>query len=368
MAIRSDGRRLATASWDHTVMVWDLEPEFHPIVSARDGSFPKVAFDPGGLRIAVSRADGSLSVVDVQTEAVACAARSATAVQRLAWATSEQLAVVRPEGKEMVRSEGKEIELWSARRCAVEAKLVHPAPIDAMSTQARSRLVTAAGGIVRVWRRGQVEASFAGYPGRIKAVGIDGDDVYAITAQPAVIVVDAIEDPARRRIFRAGDRDITGLHFDRTRGQVVAASADQYVYIWDAATGMLARKLEGSGPLMAVRTSADGALTIGVGGHSPVVWNRASGEKIGQLEGHSAPVQDGEFIDDRLFVSMAADHTALVWDVAAARPLTAFHDVAAMVFAADRRTVAFVGATGVRVWSPRAPVPDLEALRALRVK
>jgi hypothetical protein len=45
--------------------------------------------------------------------------------------------------------------------------------------------------------------------------------------------------------------------------------------------------------------------------------------------------------------------------------LTKFHDVDAMVVSGDRRSVALVGATGVRIWSPRAPVPDLDALRVL---
>jgi hypothetical protein len=38
------------------------------------------------------------------------------------------------------------------------------------------------------------------------------------------------------------------------------------------------------------------------------------------------------------------------------------------VFSDDRRSVALVGATGVRIWSPRAPAPDLDALRALHSK
>ena len=78
-----------------------------------------------------------------------------------------------------------------------------------------------------------------------------------------------------------------------------------------------------------------------------------------------APVQDGEFIDDRLFVSTARDHTAIVWDVTTARPLTSFPGVDGMVVSGDRRSVAFISKTGVRIWSPRAPTPDLSALRLL---
>jgi hypothetical protein len=107
---------------------------------------------------------------------------------------------------------------------------------------------------------------------------------------------------------------------------------------------------------------------VGVGGVSPTVWSRTSGALLRQLEGHSDLVRDGDFIDDQLFVSIAWNHTALVWDVAAARPLMTFHDVDAMVVSDDRRAVALIGAAGVRVWSPRAHAPDPDALRADRLK
>jgi hypothetical protein len=43
------------------------------------------------------------------------------------------------------------------------------------------------------------------------------------------------------------------------------------------------------------------------------------------------------------------------------------HGVDAMAISEDRSAVALIGATGVRIWSPRAPVPDLDTLRALRL-
>jgi WD40 repeat protein len=361
-AVRSDGGRLATASWDHTVMVWDLAraEEFHPIVTARDASPPIVAFDPSGDRLAVARADGALSVVDVRTGTVACTAASATPIKQMAWTGSEQIAAL-PSG-------GQAVEIWNARRCTQEMALPHPAPITAMSARSGPRLATAAGNVVRVWSRGRLETSLAGYTGSIQKVDIDGDDLYAITNAPATIVVDAIGDPARRRIFRAGTKPISDARFDREQNWVVAASWDQFLYIWDAATGALVRKLEGNGPLDAVRTSPDGSITIGVGGFSPTVWDLASGARKRQLEGHSAPVQDGQFLDDQIFVSIAWNHTAFVWDVATARQLMAFQDVDAMVFADDLRSVAIIGATGVRLWSPRLPPLDLDALRALHLK
>jgi WD40 repeat protein len=357
-AIRADGGALATASWDHTAMVWDLSraQELRPILAAR-GAVTAAAFDPDGRRLAIARLDGTFSIVDIGTGAVTCAGSGTAPISQLGWSSGEQLAAA--------RSDVRSVELWSARRCVVESTLEHPVAVAALSARSRPRLTTVAGGAVHVWRDGRLEARLTGYPGGVQQAGVDGDVVYAVTGAPSAVVIDTIGDPARRRILRAGTKHITDVRFDREHGRVIAASNDQFLYVWDAATGALVRKLEGTGPLRGAPMSPDGALVIGVGGMSPVVWDRTSGARLGQLEGHADLVQGGEFIDDRLFVSVAANHTALIWDVETGRPLTKLQDVDTVVVSEDRRSVALVGETGVRVWSPRTPAPDLGALRAL---
>jgi WD40 repeat protein len=344
-------------------MVWDLAQaqELRPILTERSAALPQIAFAPGGDRLAVARAAGTLSIVDVRTGATSCAAPAGPPIKQLVWIGGDELAVL--------RSNASSVELWSARRCAVAATLEHPGPITAMATRAGSRLATAVGDVVRVWNQGRLEAAFTGYAGKLEKVGVDGDDVYAITDEPTAIVVDTIGAPGHRRTFHIGGKGtgaktIPEVLFDHERGRVIAPSRDQFLYVWDAATGALVHKLQGTGPLTGVRMSPDGSIMIGVGGISPAIWDRATGAPRGRLEGHTDLVKDGDFIDREIFVSIAGNHTALVWDMVASRPIAKFHDVEAIAFADDRRTVALVGATGVRLWSPRTPVPELGALPA----
>src|SRR5262249_43729771 len=81
-ALRADGRRLATASWDHAAMVWDLEhaTELRPLLAAHDARAPLVTFAPDGGRVALGRAGGELSVVEVKTGHQACATEPAAAI------------------------------------------------------------------------------------------------------------------------------------------------------------------------------------------------------------------------------------------------------------------------------------------------
>jgi WD40 repeat protein len=357
-SVHPDGTHVVTSSWDKTAIVWDLAraQEYLPILTSR-GFAPRIAaFAPSGRRIAVAADDGALAIADAGTGAIDCTAPGGLAIAQLAWTGEDELAVL--------RRGAQAIELWDLRRCTAPTILPHPAPIAVMSVRPGPRLATAAGNVVRVFRGGQLEATFTGYAGRIEHVAIDGDDVLATTEAPAALVVDAIGEPARRRIFRAGTKEVTDVRFDRERGRIAGASLDQFLYVWDAATGALVNKLEGTGPLWGVRTSPDGALAIGVGGVSPTVWDRASGARLHQLEGHSDLVRDGAFLGDRLFLSLAWNRTAIVWDVDSGRALTRFHEVDEIAVSEARGTVALVGATGVRIWTPRTPVPDLDALRA----
>src|SRR6185295_4080059 len=107
-----------------------------------------------------------------------------TAIERMVWTGSDEVAVV--------HRGGLAVEIWNARRCTRDLPLPHPAPIMAMSPRPGPHLVTATGNVVRVWRRGHLETSLTGYTGGVESVGIDGDDVYAITREPGTIVIDAI--------------------------------------------------------------------------------------------------------------------------------------------------------------------------------
>jgi len=189
-------------------------------------------------------------------------------------------------------------------------------------------------------------------------VGVDADDVYAVTTGPWGVVIDTIGGGAPRRILRGATYEIVDVHIDRRAGRVFGGMTDSHVSVWDLATGVLVSRLDGTGPIWAVRTSPDGAVTIGVGGASPTMWESRTGSRIGTLEGHGQWVRDGAFIDDRIFISRDQDHKALVWDVASARPILTFDDVRSLVVSADRRSVALVGSSGVRVWSPRMPAPN----------
>ncbi len=68
LALSPDGRRLASASWDGSVGIWDLDGDAHLSLTGHGGVVNDVAFAPDG-RLFSASADGTIRVWDIEERA-----------------------------------------------------------------------------------------------------------------------------------------------------------------------------------------------------------------------------------------------------------------------------------------------------------
>jgi WD40 repeat protein len=103
-----DGRRLATASHDRTVRLWDVASglELHQLVGHTDW-VTSAAFTPDGATLATTGNDGTVRLWDAATGAVRA---------MLAPAARGEWAVVLPDGGYRISDSGVGTELWWAVR------------------------------------------------------------------------------------------------------------------------------------------------------------------------------------------------------------------------------------------------------------
>jgi WD40 repeat protein len=67
IALSSDGRYMATASWDGYARIWDLKSESTPILLRHDDKVEGVAFNFDGTSLATASSDGYATVWDIDT-------------------------------------------------------------------------------------------------------------------------------------------------------------------------------------------------------------------------------------------------------------------------------------------------------------
>jgi WD40 repeat protein len=274
-AFSPDGRRMVTASADHTARIWEVASgRLLASLSGHTAPVNDATFSLDGSRIVTASDDGAARVWSAENGTLlATLTGSGVEVRKAAFS---------PDGRRIVTaSADNAARVWDAASGQLKATLSGHSGVvyKAAFSPDGSRIVTASDdGTARVWNA-ETGASLATLSGHARLV-------YSAAFSP-----------------------------DGTR--VVTASWDQTAKVWDAGTGHLLTTLSGhSGALYDAEFSPDGKriVTASADG-TAVVWEADSDQQLATLKGHTAPVNSAEFSPDgKRIVTASEDATARVWD------------------------------------------------------
>jgi WD40 repeat protein len=204
---------------------------------------------------------------------------------------------------------------------------------------------------------GQQLRTFAGHSGQVNAVAFspDGARVLSGSSDGTIKLWDFATGAVLRTfnetwwvqrlwnwVHRDDRPDIRAVAFSTDGSQVLSASGDSTLNLWDAATGQLIRNFEKSSePQRYIRYSGsigfspDGARVFSTsGGKSLKIWDTASGQLLRTFEGHSDATFDGIFSaaispDSARIIYGGDDKTLRLWDIATGELVRAFEGAAA---------------------------------------
>ena len=270
-----DGTRIATASDDKTVKIWDASSgrELMTLTGHTD-YVTRVAFSPDGKYLATSSADKTAKVWDAAT------------------------------GKAIITLTG------------------HPdAVTDIDFSPDGVRLATAGHDkTVRIWdaATGRELLTISGFTEPVQDVAFSPDGTrLAASDQTMAKVWDAATG---QELFQIGDNtDIGSVAFSPDGAQLLVSTAN--VKFWDISSGELVQTLSGhTNAIYQVAFSPDGArLASSSFDRTIKVWNVESGQEIMTLAGHVGVLWGVAFSPDGdLLASASEDGTARVWDVSPA--------------------------------------------------
>ncbi|MEI1374842.1 nSTAND1 domain-containing NTPase, partial [Nostoc sp.] len=277
-----DGQRLASASTDKTIKLWDAATgKLLQTLSGHRSVVISVVFSPDGQRLASASADNTIKLWDAAT---------GKPLQTLSGHSSGVISVVfSPDGQRLAfASADNTIKLWDA---------------------ATGKLLQTLSGH-RSWVNGVVFSP-------------DGQRLASASYDNTIKLWDAATGKLLQTL--SGHRSwVNGVVFSPDGQRLASASYDKTIKLWDAATGKLLQTLSGhSSAVLSVVFSPDGQRLASASADNTIkLWDAATGKLLQTLSGHSSAVISVVFSPDgQRLASASADKTIKLWDTATGKPL-----------------------------------------------
>ncbi|MFM9964996.1 MAG: protein kinase domain-containing protein [Planctomycetaceae bacterium] len=316
VALSADGKRLASASYDQTIRVWDAQTGLSLLtLNGHTDRVVSVAFSPDGKWLASASHDTTVRVWDIKNGQV---------ILTFPGHTREVTSVAfSPDGKWLASgSEDRTARVWDATT-------------------------------------GQELLTLEGHKERVSSVAFspDGKRLASASWDHTLKVWDAAS--GQEQLTLTGHKNlVASVAFSPDGNQIASASFDDTVRLWDATSGQEKLKLEGhTDDVQSVAFRADGKWLASASEDQTVkVWDVKSGQELLTLKGHTDTIRSVVFLaDGTRLVSASDDRTLKFWDAVNGQKTLAWeaHIVGAtsVAFSPDGKRLASASEDfSVKVW------------------
>jgi len=372
VAFSPDGGRLVSGAHDYEVRVWDVaigqEVPFSPL-KGHTTDIEGVAYSPDGRWLASACIGSTVRVWDATTGELK--------FEQVAASSGAMAVAFSPDGRRFATGslEGT-VNVWDvATGQPLRTLTAHTSGVAsvAFSPDGRRLASSSLGGVIKVWdldamspekphtlkdhswESGQGTHTLMGHTGSVSQVAFSPDGMQLVSASTdgTIKVWDARSDPEARTL------ESKNVAFSPDGKWLASTSWNTaFIKLWDTTTGRIVRTLDGHQGVMVVAFSPDGKL-LASGGFDKTVklWNLATGDNIHTLEARSSIIESVAFSPDGKLLASGGENNRVVelWHVATGQPLGALtghtDGVVFVAFSPDGKRLASGSQDGtVRLW------------------
>lgn len=361
LAFNHDGARIASASMDGTVRIWNAHQPGRSIpLAGHSAAVLSVAFDPAGTRVVSASRDRTVRVWGVESATSTVVVQADTTVMVASFSPDGQRVVAgsldglvhlaradgighqdslsghrnnvrqvvySPDGTRIASaSHDHTARVWKSDGSESQVLSGHTGMVYTVAFSPDSRRVVTASSdhTARIWSvaSGAQETVLRGHAGQVSHAEFSPDGDRVITASfdktARIWSPDGSDGSDTPTVLSGHDNVLWQARFSPDGRYAITASGDRSVRIWPSARPVHPGVFGGLySPRACPSFSPDGRLIAAVANeHRVVLLDASTGLEVRDLGTHEGPAQTLTFnAAGDLLLTASADHTARIWDV-----------------------------------------------------